>query len=68
MICPNIGSEQIVDLLIDQLRIRLNEREIKLELTESARKHLAQNGYDPLYGARPLKRYIQRELETRLGR
>ena len=60
--------EQIVDLLIDQLRLRLNERGIKLELTEPARKHLARNGYDPVYGARPLKRYIQRELETRLGR
>ena len=60
--------EQIVDLLIDQLRLRLNERGIKLELTEPARKHLAKNGYDPVYGARPLKRYIQRELETRLGR
>ena len=60
--------EQIVDLLLDQLRKRLSEREIKLELTEPARKHLARNGYDPVYGARPLKRYIQRELETRLGR
>jgi len=60
--------EQIVDLLIDQLQLRLNERGIKLELTEPARKHLAKNGYDPVYGARPLKRYIQRELETRLGR
>ncbi len=60
--------EEIVDLLLDQLRKRLNEREIKLELTESGRKHLAKNGYDPVYGARPLKRYIQRELETRLGR
>jgi len=60
--------EKIVDLLLDQLRKRLGEREIKLELTEPARKHLAKNGYDPVYGARPLKRYIQRELETRLGR
>jgi ATP-dependent Clp protease ATP-binding subunit ClpB len=60
--------EEIVDLLLDQLRKRLSEREIKLELTEPGRKHLAKNGYDPVYGARPLKRYIQRELETRLGR
>ncbi|MCK5852668.1 ATP-dependent chaperone ClpB [bacterium] len=60
--------EQIVDLLLDLLRKRLSEREINLELTEPARKNLARNGYDPVYGARPLKRYIQRELETRLGR
>jgi len=60
--------EKIVDLLLEQLRERLSDREIKLELTEPARIHIAKNGYDPVYGARPLKRYIQREIETKLGR
>ena len=43
-------------------------REITLELTDAARRHLTAVGYDPLYGARPLKRVLQRELETELGR
>ncbi len=60
--------EQIVDLLIDELRKRLAERQITLDMTEPARKFIAKNGFDPVYGARPLKRYIQRQLETRLGR
>ena len=60
--------EEIVDLLLEQLRKRLGEHNIHLELTEAARKHIAKNGYDPVYGARPLKRYIQREIETKLGR
>ena len=60
--------EQIVDLLIDELRQRLAERRVALELTEPARKFIAKNGFDPVYGARPLKRYIQRQLETRIGR
>ena len=49
-------------------RQRLEERKIELELTDKARDYLAENGYDPSYGARPLKRLIQRELETALGR
>jgi ATP-dependent Clp protease ATP-binding subunit ClpB len=60
--------EQIVDLLMVQLQKRLAERKISLELTEPARKFIAKNGFDPVYGARPLKRYIQRQLETRIGR
>jgi len=60
--------EKIVDLLLDELKKRLAEKNIKVELTESARKHIAENGYDPVYGARPLKRYIQRTLETQIGR
>jgi ATP-dependent Clp protease ATP-binding subunit ClpB len=47
---------------------RLREREISLEVTAAAKKHIAEAGYDPVYGARPLKRYIQRELETKIGR
>ena len=60
--------ERIVDLQVDLLRARLRDRGIGLQLTEAARRHLAQQGYDPVYGARPLKRLIQRSLETRIGR
>jgi ATP-dependent Clp protease ATP-binding subunit ClpB len=59
---------QIVDVQLIRLRQRLEERKIELELTDSARDFLAERGYDPSYGARPLKRLIQRELETALGR
>ena len=60
--------EKIVDLLANDLRKRLQSRQITLELTEPARRFIAQAGFDPVYGARPLKRFIARELETRLGR
>jgi len=60
--------EQIVNLLTDELRLRLNSRRIELVITEKARKYIAQKGYDPIYGARPLKRFMQRELETKIGR
>jgi ATP-dependent Clp protease ATP-binding subunit ClpB len=60
--------EKIVEIQIDRLRVRLSERRIALELTDAARRHLVKVGYDPVYGARPLKRAIQRELETPLGR
>jgi ATP-dependent Clp protease ATP-binding subunit ClpB len=58
----------IVDLLLQDVRNRLSDRSIALEVTEAAKKHIAEAGYDPIYGARPLKRYIQRELETKVGR
>ncbi|HPX60919.1 MAG TPA: ATP-dependent chaperone ClpB [Deltaproteobacteria bacterium] len=58
----------ITDLLADNLRQRLKERRITLEISDSARHFIAENGYDPVYGARPLKRYLQRELETRVAR
>jgi len=60
--------KQIVEIQLDRLRQRLAERHIGLELTDAARTHLVRMGYDPLYGARPLKRAIQREIETPLGR
>jgi ATP-dependent Clp protease ATP-binding subunit ClpB len=60
--------EQIVDLQIHSVRRRLSERRLGLELTEGARKLIAREGYDPVYGARPLRRFIQREVETRIGR
>ena len=60
--------QRIVDLLLVDLRARLADRGITIEVTDDAKQFLADQGYDPIYGARPLKRYLQRELETRLGR
>jgi ATP-dependent Clp protease ATP-binding subunit ClpB len=60
--------ERIVDIQMDRLRQRLADRRIELELSEGARRHLVKVGYDPVYGARPIKRAVQRELETPLGR
>jgi len=60
--------ERIVDLQIDRLRQRLVDRRIEIELSAAARRHLVKVGYDPTYGARPIKRAVQRELETPLGR
>jgi ATP-dependent Clp protease ATP-binding subunit ClpB len=60
--------EKIVELQIALLRDRLAERRVELVLTDEARRWLAARGYDPSFGARPLKRLIQRELETRIGR
>ena len=58
----NIGH--IINLLMDDLNKRLVEKEIKVELTDSAKKFITDNGYDPIYGARPLKRYLQKHVET----
>jgi ATP-dependent Clp protease ATP-binding subunit ClpB len=60
--------EKIVILLTEELRKRLADRSIELELDKSARKFIARAGYDPVYGARPLKRFLQRELETKISR
>ena len=60
--------KQIVEVQLMGLRSRLEERHIELELTDAARTHLVRSGYDPTYGARPLKRAIQREIETPLAR
>jgi ATP-dependent Clp protease ATP-binding subunit ClpB len=60
--------ERIVDLMLDDLRARLGERQMKLEITDDARRFIARQGYDPVYGARPLRRFISREVETRIGR
>ncbi|MFN3165532.1 MAG: ATP-dependent Clp protease ATP-binding subunit [Phycisphaeraceae bacterium] len=59
---------KIVDLLVAGLARRLEDRRITLVLTDSAKRHVAEHGYDPVYGARPLKRYLQHEVETRVGR
>ena len=60
--------EKIVEIQLGRLRNRLEEKNIELELTEVARKHLVQVGYDPSFGARPLKRTITKEVETALAR
>ncbi len=58
----NIGG--IVDLIINNLNERLADKELKISLTPAAKKYVADNGYDPVYGARPLKRYLQKNVET----
>jgi ATP-dependent Clp protease ATP-binding subunit ClpB len=60
--------ERIADLLLDDLRARLADRRITLQVTEPALRFIADQGFDPAYGARPLRRFIARELETRIGR
>ncbi|MHB8462557.1 MAG: type VI secretion system ATPase TssH, partial [Vulcanimicrobiaceae bacterium] len=59
---------EIVEIQLGRLRERLAARRMTLELTQAARNHLVLAGYDPNYGARPLKRTIQKELESPLGR
>jgi ATP-dependent Clp protease ATP-binding subunit ClpB len=59
---------RIIDIQLERLRKRLAERHIELVLSEAAKDHLAAAGYDPVYGARPLKRVLQREVETALAR
>jgi ATP-dependent Clp protease ATP-binding subunit ClpB len=60
--------EKIVDLMFNDLRSRLGDRRINLDITEAAKQFIAEQGFDPVYGARPLRRFISREVETRLGR
>jgi len=60
--------KQIVRIQLERLQKRLAERKIELELSDAAIQHFAEAGYDPVYGARPLKRLLQRELETALAR
>jgi ATP-dependent Clp protease ATP-binding subunit ClpB len=60
--------KQIVEIQLGRLRARLADRHITLELTDRARSNIVRTGYDPNYGARPLKRAIQKKIETPLGR
>ncbi|MDQ1476478.1 MAG: ATP-dependent Clp protease ATP-binding subunit ClpB, partial [Actinomycetota bacterium] len=60
--------EQIVDLMFDELRARLAERRMHIEVTKEARRLIARAGFDPVYGARPLRRFIAHDVETRIGR
>ncbi len=58
----NIGN--IINLLMNDLNKRLADREITVELSDSARQFIVDHGYDPIYGARPLKRFLQKHVET----
>ncbi len=58
----NIG--RIVDLMVEDLSRRLADQELSLELTQEAKSYVVDHGYDPVYGARPLKRYLQKNVET----
>ena len=62
----DIGN--IVDLMVKELNVRLADQELHLELSDSARVHVIDEGYDPVYGARPLKRYLQKYVETLAAR
>ncbi|MBN9110491.1 MAG: ATP-dependent chaperone ClpB [Pseudonocardia sp.] len=63
-----VEIERIAELMIDDVRQRLAARTLTLEVTPAARQHIARAGYDPVYGARPLRRYIAHEVETRIAR
>jgi ATP-dependent Clp protease ATP-binding subunit ClpB len=54
--------------MFNDLRTRLAERQMTLEVTEEARRYIAEKGFDPVYGARPLRRFIEHDVETRIGR
>ena len=58
----------IIDLQIADLQKRLEDKELKVILTDAAKKYVIDNAYDPIYGARPLKRFLQRKVETLIGR
>ena len=60
--------ERIADLQLNDLKKRLKERQVCLEITDAARRDIVENGYDPMYGARPLKRYIQSHVESLIAR
>ena len=62
------NSTGIIDLLIQALSKRLEDKQLSVELTDAAKQYVIDNGYDPVYGARPLKRFLQRHVETLLGR
>mgnify|MGYP000679110236 FL=1 len=62
----NIGG--IISLLIEDVNKRLADKELSISLTERAKEFIVENGYDPVYGARPLKRYLQKNVETLAAR
>jgi ATP-dependent Clp protease ATP-binding subunit ClpB len=59
---------KIIDLLFEQVAERLKDRSIEISLSDRAKDYIIDNSYDPVYGARPLKRFIERKLETSIGR
>lgn len=60
--------KQIVEIMLKRLEGRLKDRNIRLTITDAAKEYLAEKGYDPTFGARPLRRLIEREIETPLAR
>ena len=62
------GIRRIIDIFLDDLRRRLVDKHITLSITDSAKDVLIKEGYDPIYGARPLKRYIGNVLETKIAK
>jgi ATP-dependent Clp protease ATP-binding subunit ClpB len=60
--------KKIVDLLTKDISMRLDEMKIKLIISEPTREYVAKAAFDPVFGARPLKRFLQRELENKIGR
>ena len=58
----------IIDILINNLNKRIADRDLSISLTDSAKQFIADNGYDPVYGARPLKRYLQKNIETMVAK
>ena len=60
--------ERVVDLMLDDVRRRLADRNMTIEVSDAAMEFIAQQGFDPVYGARPLRRFISHELETGIGR
>ena len=62
----NIGN--IINLLMDELNERLESKELKVELSDAAKDFIIEKGYDPAYGARPLKRYLQKNVETMVAK
>ena len=58
----NIGS--VINLLINDVNRRLEDKELKVVLTDAAKDFVVEHGFDPMYGARPLKRYVQKSVET----
>jgi ATP-dependent Clp protease ATP-binding subunit ClpB len=63
-----VEIEKVVDLMLNDVRRRLSDRNMTIEVTEQALEFIAEQGFDPVYGARPLRRFISHELETRIGR
>ena len=59
---------KIIDILIERLKTRLAEKSLRLEITDRAKEYIIDHGFDPVYGARPLKRYMQSHVETMIAR
>ena len=63
-----IASHTLVELLLADLNKRLADKELAVELTDAAKEEVVRKGYDPIYGARPLKRFLQKNVETLVAR